>query len=78
MAWHSIVETTKNAQHLMRNLYAQCATDVKAVTVPLSTAPNTAASLINDMVEQCVLAGATGGRRNRLFLFHDYLELFRK
>lgn len=36
------------------------------------------ASLINDMVEQGLLVEMTGGRRNRLFLFHDYLELFRK
>ena len=68
----------ENAQQLMRNLYAQPVTDVKAVTALLSTTTNTAASLINDMVEQGVLVEVTGGRRNRLFLFHDYLELFRK
>ena len=68
----------ENAQQLMRNLYAQPVTDVKAVTALLSTTTNTAASLINDMVEQGVLVEMTGGRRNRLFLFHDYLELFRK
>ena len=68
----------ENAQQLMRNLYAQPVTDVKAVTALLSTTTNTAASLINDMVEQGVLLEVTGGRRNRLFLFHDYLELFRK
>jgi Fic family protein len=68
----------ENAQQLMRHLYAQPVTDVKAVTALLSTTTNTAASLINDMVEQGVLVEMTGGRRNRLFLFHDYLELFRK
>lgn len=68
----------ENAQQMMRNLYAQPVTDVKAVTALLSTTTNTAASLINDMVEQGVLVEVTGGRRNRLFLFHDYLELFRK
>ncbi|MBP7136874.1 MAG: Fic family protein [Sphingomonadaceae bacterium] len=68
----------ENAQQLMRNLYAQPVTDVKAVTALLSTTTNTAASLINDMVEQGVLVEVTGGRRNRLFLFHEYLELFRK
>lgn len=68
----------ENAQQLMRNLYAQPVTDVKAVTALLSTTTNTAASLINDMVEQGVLVEVTGGRRNRLFLFHDYIELFRK
>ena len=68
----------ENAQQLMRNLYARPVIDVKAVTVMLSTTTNTAASLISDMVEHGVLLEVTGQRRNRLFLFHDYLELFRK
>ena len=68
----------ENAQQLMRNLYARPVVDVKAVTVMLSTTTNTAASLISDMVEHGVLLEVTGQRRNRLFLFHDYLELFRK
>lgn len=68
----------ENAQQLMRNLYAQPVTDVKAVTSLLSTTTNTAASLINDLIEHGVLVEMTGGRRNRLFLFQEYLELFRK
>lgn len=68
----------ENAQRLMRHLYAQPVTDVKMVTKLLSTTPNTAASLINDLVEYGVLSEMTGQRRNRLFLFHDYIRLFRK
>jgi Fic family protein len=68
----------ENAQRLMRHLYAQPVTDVKMVTKLLSTTPNTAASLINDLVEYGVLSEMTGQRRNRLFLFHDYIALFRK
>ncbi|BBB12507.1 Fic family protein [Sphingopyxis sp. FD7] len=68
----------ENAQQLMRYLYGQPVTDVKAVTTLLDTTTNTAASLINDMVELGVLVEMTGQRRNRLFLFHDYLDLFRK
>jgi Fic family protein len=68
----------ENAQRLMRHLYAQPVTDVKMVTKLLSTTPNTAASLINDLVEYGVLSEMTGQRRNRLFLFHDYIGLFRK
>lgn len=67
----------ENAQQLMRHLYAQPVIDVKAATALLSTTTNTAASLINDMVAHGVLVEMTGQRRNRLFLFHDYLELFR-
>jgi Fic family protein len=68
----------ENAQRLMRHLYAQPVTDVKMITKLLSTTPNTAASLINDLVEYGVLSEMTGQRRNRLFLFHDYIALFRK
>jgi Fic family protein len=68
----------ENAQRLMRHLYAQPVIDVKMVTKLLSTTPNTAASLINDLVEYGVLSEMTGQRRNRLFLFHDYIGLFRK
>jgi len=68
----------ENAQQLMRHLYARPVIDVKAVTALFSTTPNTAGSLINDMVEQGVLMEVTGQRRNRLFLFQDYIELFRQ
>jgi len=68
----------ENAQRLMRYLYGQPVADVKAVTALLNTTTNTAASLIDDMVEHGVLVEMTGQRRNRLFLFHDYLDLFRK
>lgn len=67
----------ENAQKLMRSLYAQPVTDVKAVKRLLSTTTNTAATLINDMVDHGVLLELTGQRRNRLFIFRDYLELFR-
>ena len=68
----------ENAQKLMRHLYAQPVIDVKSVTALLATTTNTAASLIADLAEHGVLAEVTGQRRNRLFLFHDYIELFRK
>lgn len=67
-----------NAQALMRHLYAQPVVDVEAVTRLLSTSTNTASALIADLVTQGVLVEMTGQRRNRFFLFHDYLHLFRK
>ena len=68
----------ENAQRLMLQLYAQPVTDVKMVTRLLSTTTNTATSLIKDLVDFGVLTEMTGQRRNRLFLFRDYVELFRK
>ena len=43
----------------------------------IGSTTNTAASLIDDMVEHGVLVEVTGQRRNRLFLFQDYLDLFK-
>jgi Fic family protein len=62
----------------MRHLYAQPVVDIEAVTRLLSTSTNTASALIADLVTQGVLVEMTGQRRNRFFLFHDYLHLFRK
>jgi Fic family protein len=66
-----------NAHDLMRHLYAQPVTDVKRATDIVGTSTNTAASLIADMVSSGVLVEVTGQRRNRLFVFDDYLNLFR-
>ncbi|WML89574.1 Fic family protein [Thiothrix lacustris] len=70
------VRRQDNAQQLMRHLYRKPIMDVKAVTEMLGTAPNTASSLVEDMVSYGVLAEITGQRRNRLFVFREYLALF--
>lgn len=67
-----------NAQALMRQLYARPVIDVKGAVEIISTSTNTAASLIEDMVTFGVLAEVTGQRRNRLFVFRDYLDIFRQ
>lgn len=67
-----------NAHALMRHLYARPVIDVKWTTQITGASTNTAAALINDMVSFGVLTEITGRRRNRLFLFHDYLDLFRQ
>ena len=67
-----------NAQTLMRHLYARPVVDMKAVARILETTPNTATSLVNDMVAHDVLVEITGQRRNRLFMFKDYVAPFRR
>ena len=62
----------------MRFLYARPVVDVKAVTELTQTTANTASALITDLVEHGVLIEFTGQRRNRLFIFQDYIELFRR
>lgn len=39
---------------------------------------NTAAALIDDLVTLAVLTEVTGQRRNRLFVFREYLDIFRQ
>ena len=65
-----------NAQQVMRYLYRKPVIDIKAVIELLNTTPNTAGSLIDDLVIYGVLVEVTGQRRNRLFVFRQYLGLF--
>jgi Fic family protein len=67
-----------NAQALMRQLYARPVIDVKGAMKVSGTTTNTAAALIDDLVTFGVLAEVTGQRRNRLFVFHEYLDIFRQ
>ncbi|MDE0698253.1 MAG: Fic family protein [Boseongicola sp.] len=67
-----------NAQALVRHLYARPVVDVSEAARIIEATTNTASALITDMVAQGVLAEITGGRRNRLFAFDEYIELFRK
>ena len=67
-----------NAQQLIRNLYGRPVIDIKSTAQLLKTTPNTANALIADFIKYGVLKEITGQQRNRLFLFADYLALFRK
>ena len=67
-----------NAQALMRQLYARPVIDVKGAMGITAASTNTAAALIDDMVTFGVLTEVTGQRRNRLFVFRDYLDIFRQ
>jgi Fic family protein len=70
------VRRQENAQQLMRHLYRKPVIDVKTVTELLETTQKTAGSLVDDLVSYGVLAEITGQRRNRLFVFREYLALF--
>jgi len=66
-----------NAQALMRQLYARPVIDVKGAMKISGASTNTASALIDDLVTFGVLTEVTGQRRNRLFVFHEYLDIFR-
>lgn len=63
-------------QTLMRVLYGRPLIDVKGAAELLRTTPNTANTLIKELVGHGVLIELTGQRRNRLFIFSDYVALF--
>ena len=72
------VRRQNNAQSLMRYLYAHPIVDVNSAAETIEATTNTASALIADMVAHGVLIEATGKRRNRLFVFNEYIELFRR
>ena len=74
---HFTTRRQDNAQKLMRHLYADPVIDVKWVSRLLETTPNTASAMIKDFVKHGVLNEVTGQRRNRLFLFTEYISLFK-
>jgi Fic family protein len=65
-----------NAERLMLSLYVRPVVDVKAVAKSLNTTMNTATSLIVDLMRHGILVEMTGHRRNRLFIFRKYIDLF--
>ena len=66
-----------NANKLLRSLYGNPVIDALGAKNRLGTAQNTASSLINDFEANGILTEITGLRRNRLFIFKEYVDLFK-
>lgn len=67
----------KKARLLLQHLYRSPVVDIKTTAKLLETTPNTVNALVTSFVKQEVLKEVTGQKRNRLFVFEDYLALFR-
>ncbi len=72
------VRRQANAQALMRSLYGAPVTNIKMVTDLIQAQTNTAAALIDDFVKLGILREFTGQKRDRLFIFEDYVRLFKR
>lgn len=72
------VRRQKNAQALIRQLYASPIVDINDICQLLNVTTNTASSLVKDFVKHKVLVEITGQTRNRLFIFSQYVSLFEK
>jgi Fic family protein len=70
------VRRQHNAQKLMRFLYQVPVVHVKIVAELIDVQTNTAAALIDDFVKLGILRAPAGKKRNRLFIFHEYVSLF--
>ena len=73
---HFHVRRQKKAQALIRHLYENPVVSIKQVTALLNAQTNTASKLISDFCEHAILRELTGRKRDRLFIFSDYVRLF--
>jgi Fic family protein len=67
---------TKLAQRFLQDLYSKPITDSQETAMLLSINPSTAFRLIEDFIRLGILKEVTGYKRNRVFVFEKYLELF--
>ncbi len=66
----------EKAKELMNMLYKNPSITAASVAEGLDIAQATANSLIQDLVKLKILVEVTGGLRNRIFVFWDYIHLF--
>ncbi|MFW5450030.1 MAG: Fic family protein [Methylophagaceae bacterium] len=68
----------ENAQNLIKHLYQSPIVNIKDVAQILNLKTNTASALVSDFVKYGVLHELTGNRRNRTFLFEEYVMIFNR
>jgi len=69
---------TNNAQKLLMTLFSSPVIDVKSVGAELNITPRAANGIVKDFVELGILREVTGQRRNRLFVFDEYLKMLER
>jgi Fic family protein len=67
-----------NAQKVVDYLYTQPVINVSVVEAIIQKSYVTAYKLINDLTELEILKETTGAQRHKLYIFKDYLDLFKK
>jgi len=66
----------ENGRRLLIALYKKPVINVAQAAEILDVTPRAANALINDLIALGILKEMTGYKRNRIFMFQDYLELF--
>lgn len=70
------VRKQNNTHKLMNHLYQYPIVSIKQVSSILKCPTNTARNLISDFVRLGILRELTGRKRNKLFVFGEYLQIF--
>ncbi|MCU7837034.1 MAG: Fic family protein [gamma proteobacterium symbiont of Taylorina sp.] len=66
----------ENARKLLLQLYQQPIMSIKQVSALLELTPRAATALVNEFVKMGILVEKTGYKRNKEFVFEQYLKLF--
>jgi Fic family protein len=66
------------AKELMNVLYSKPSVTAAEVARFIEVTPATANALIRNFVDLSILTEVTGGKRNRRFIFKEYINLFQK
>ena len=66
----------ENAKNILNHLYKKPVINVNQIMTILGVSKKSANQLVSDLVNLGILTELTGFRRNRLFVFKDYINLF--
>jgi Fic family protein len=66
------------AQKLMNHLYGNPIVEISGLSETLNITFNTTKSIVQEFVKCEILHEVTGKKRNKVFIFKDYLSLFEK
>lgn len=75
---HFSTRRQENAQTLMQYLYQTPVINIKTVSRFLGININTASALVNDFMKYGILVELTGKRRNRSFIYAEYVLIFHR
>ncbi len=73
----SMGKRTRNASKLFHGLFSKPILNIKDVQRITGLSPKASNELVQIFVEKNILKETTGNQRNRLFIFEEYLKLFR-
>lgn len=73
----SLGRRTKLAHTLLLQLFSSPAVNVAQAAKRLNVSTSAANTLINELAERKILKELTGFSRNRVFILHEYIDLFR-